>query len=340
MKKQSAEDKALELFSNMMIEKIEKVSKDWHKPWFTAGTMQWPRNLYGREYGSMNAFMLMLLCEKQGYRIPIFCTFDTVKYMNYVKVGEKWNRKKGKDGSELPLIHVNKGENSFPIFLTTYTVIHKDTKEKKKYETYKLLSEEEQAKYDVYPRRNVYLVFNIDQTNMKEARPAMYQKYVDEYIVEKEEQEEDGYHFGPLDELIAEQGWYCPITLKYQDKAFYSVAKNEIFLPEKKQFENGEDFYSTAFHEMAHSTGAKNLLDRFGKGNKDYAREELVAEISAALVASRYRMSKRLEEESASYIKSWLKELHEKPMFIKTVLCDVKKAVKLITQKFEQCVMT
>jgi len=41
----------------MMIEKIESIQKDWHKPWFTEGVLQWPRNLSGREYNGMNALM-------------------------------------------------------------------------------------------------------------------------------------------------------------------------------------------------------------------------------------------------------------------------------------------
>lgn len=332
----TTEDMALEAFSRVMIEKMESIKSDWHKPWLTEGAMGWPRNLYGREYGSTNAFMLMLLCEKEGYRLPVFCTFDTVKYMNYVKVGDKWNRKKDKDGVELPLIHVKKGEKSFPIFLTTYTVVHKETKEKVKWETYKLLSEEEKAKYDVYPRRSVYKVFNIDQTNMKEARPSMYQEFVDEYVVEKEMQTEDGFSFEPLDAMIAERKWYCPIMTRYQDEAYYSVARNEIVMPEKRQFETGENFYGTCLHEMVHSTGAKGLLNRFDKQDrKPYAEEELVAELGAALVASRYGMEKRLKEESAAYLKGWIEELHEKPEFIKTVLDDVKRAVRLIFEKVD-----
>lgn len=331
----TAEDKALETFSNMLIEKIENINSDWHKPWFTDGTMQWPRNLYGREYGSMNAFMLMLLCEKQCYRMPVFCTFDTVKYMNYTKVGDQWKRKKDRNGVDIPLIHVNKGEKSFPIFLTTYTVINNSTNEKIKYETYKLLSEDEQKKYKVFPCRSVFSVFNIEQTNMKEARPEMYQQYVDEFRVEKEQQKEDGYTFKLFDDMIAEQCWYCPIKLEYQDKAYYSVSRNEIVLPEKKQFDTGEDFYGTAFHEMIHSTGAKGLMDRYGD-EKDYAKEELIAEVGAALLSFKYGMEKRIKSDSAPYLKAWLENLREEPKFIKTVLSDVKKAVKIVTEKMEE----
>lgn len=86
---------------------------------------------------------------------------------------------------------------------------------------------------------------------------------------------------------------------------------------------------------MAHSTGAENQLGRLQPtsfGSKEYAREELVAELSAALVAQRYGMTKHLKEDSASYLKSWLDSLNESPEFIKTTLTDVKKASSMITK--------
>ena len=53
----SAEDKALDKFAELMIEKIEslKNSDGWKQPWFTEGSLRWPRNLSGREYNGMNA---------------------------------------------------------------------------------------------------------------------------------------------------------------------------------------------------------------------------------------------------------------------------------------------
>ena len=136
----NSEEKALDLFAEMMIEKIESINEDWRKPWFTEGALQWPRNLSGREYNGMNAFMLMLHCEKEGYKIPRFCTFDCVQRMN----------KPGKDGQELPRVSVLRGEKSFPVMLTTFTCIHKETKEKIKYDDYKNLSEDEKKEYNVY----------------------------------------------------------------------------------------------------------------------------------------------------------------------------------------------
>ena len=89
----NSEDKALDLFAEMMIEKIESIQKDWHKPWFTEGVLQWPRNLSGREYNGMNALMLLLHCENEGYKIPRFCTFDCVQRLNKPGTPAFWDRR-------------------------------------------------------------------------------------------------------------------------------------------------------------------------------------------------------------------------------------------------------
>ena len=324
----NSEDKALDLFAEMMIEKIESIRKDWRKPWFTEGALPWPRNLHGREYNGMNALMLLLHCEKQGYTIPRFCTFDCVRRLNTP----------GKDGQELPRVSILRGEKSFPVMLTTFTCIHKETKEKIRYEDYKKLSEKEQELYNVFPKMQVFRVFNVAQTNLREARPELWEKLEQEVT---RPQIEDGEHlsFAPVDTMIRDDLWICPIRPKHQDQAYYSITKNEIVVPEKEQFKSGEAFYGTLFHEMTHSTGAKDVLDRFKPaafGVPEYAREELVAELGSALVAQRYGMAKHIKEDSCAYLKGWLDELKESPQFIKTTLLDVKRAASLITQKVDK----
>ena len=324
----NSEEKALDLFAEMMIEKIESINEDWRKPWFTEGALQWPRNLSGREYNGMNAFMLMLHCEKEGYKIPRFCTFDCVQRMN----------KPGKDGQELPRVSVLRGEKSFPVMLTTFTCIHKETKEKIKYDDYKNLSEDEKKEYNVYPRMQVFRVFNVQQTNLREARPELWEK-LEKENGRPEVKAGEQFDFEPVDRMISENLWICPIRPMHQDSAYYSITKNEIVVPEKRQFKDGEAFYGTLFHEMTHSTGAKGVLDRLEPtafGSKEYAREELVAELGSALVSQRYGMTKHIKEDSCAYLKSWLDSLKESPQFIKTTLMDVKKASSLITQKVDR----
>lgn len=317
-----------------MIERIQSLSgKDgWKKPWFTEGTLQWPKNLNGREYNGMNAMMLLLHCEKEGYKIPRFCTFDRIQQFN--KTGKK-------DEEQKPRVSVLKGEHSFPVMLTTFTVVNKETKEHIKWEDYKLLSQEEREKYNVYPKLQTYHVFNVAQTNLKEVRPEFWEKLEQEYSMPKVEKDEQ-FAFEPVDRMIADNRWICPIKPMFGDSAYFSISKNEIVMPEKRQFKDGESFYSNLFHEMGHSTGAEGQLDRIKPatfGSAEYAREELVAELTAALTAQRYGMTKHLKGDSAAYLKSWLDSLKESPQFIKTTLLDVKKATSMLTQHIDKIAM-
>lgn len=338
----SAEDRALDRFAELMIEKINHLQSDWKKPWFTEGTMKWPKNLSGRDYNGMNALMLMLYAEKQGYKLPVYCTFERVIGLNFQKdkLGNRTSLK-NENGEPLPQVSVQKGEKSFPVFITTFTVVDKDTKAKIKYDDYKKLSDEEKQRYTVYPKMQVYSVFNVDQTNMKEARPELYTKIEEESQLVKPELNGEGFSFPAVDKMIEDNGWVCPIELKHQDRAYYSISKDGIVMPEKAQFVDGESFYGTLFHEMTHSTGAESRLNRIKPstfGSEDYAREELVAELGSALVAQRYGISKNVKDESAAYVKSWLNSLKESPDFIKTTLFDVKRASGMIVEQLDKII--
>lgn len=338
----SSEDRALDLFADMMIERIQSLSsKDgWKKPWFTEGSLSWPKNLSGREYNGMNALMLMMHCEKNGYKLPVFCTFDRVAGLNFTKDKQgKRQQVKGKGGEVLPQVSILKGEKSFPVFITTFTVVNKETKERVNYDDYRQMSEELRQQYNVYPKLQVYNVFNVSQTNLQEARPELYKKVEESCMQSKPMEMGDDYSFPPVDKMIKEDGWICPIKPLFGDSAYYSISKNEIVIPEKKQFKDGESFYSNLFHEMTHSTGAEGQLDRIKPtsfGSEEYAREELVAELTAALTAQRYGMTKHLKGDSAAYLKSWLDSLKESPQFIKTTLMDVKKASSMLTQHIDK----
>ena len=336
----NSEERALQRFAQMLIEKISTFQGDWKKPWFTEGALTWPKNLSGREYNGMNAMMLMMHCEKEGFKLPVFCTFDRVTSLNYGKDKEGGHvMLTDGDGNELPRVSVNKGSKSMPVFITTFTCVDKETKEKIKYDDYKRLSGEEQKNYNVYPKLSVYNVFNIDQTNIKEARPDLYRKLEEQnHLVRPEVKEGEEYIFEPIDHMIEHNGWICPIKPVQGDNVYYSISKNEIVIPEKSQFKDGESFYGNLYHEMAHSTGAEGQLNRLKPtafGSKEYGVEELTAEMTAALVCQRYGMTKHLKEDSVAYLKGWLDNLKEEPGFIKNVLTDVKKASSMITSRIE-----
>lgn len=139
-----------------------------------------------------------------------------------------------------------------------------------------------------------------------------------------------------LDVLISTQKWVCPINLQPIDQAYYTPSRDYISMPLKEQFNNGQAFYSTLLHEMAHSTGIESRLNRNGfnsRDMKDYAREELVAELTSSLCALFFGIASTIREENAQYLKIWINNMKEEPKFIISVLSDSMKAVKYIAEK-------
>ena len=259
----SAADKALERFTDLMIEKIQTLQGDWKKPWFTPGATQPPQNLSGRHYSGGNSLMLMLQAEKMGYDIPVWGTFDRITNLNYVK-DKNGNvfQARDKQGNKLPMVTVNKGEKSFPVFLTTFTVVNPETKERIPYDDYRNLSREEQSKYKVYPKLQVYNVFNVAaQTNLEVTRPEMYEKLKAQAAGQIQQQGDLKSH-PAIDLMIDENLFFCPINQVKGDKAYYSPANDHIVVPKREQFVDGEAFATNTLHECAHATGADSRLDR------------------------------------------------------------------------------
>ena len=103
-------------------------------------------------------------------------------------------------------------------------------------------------------------------------------------------------------------------------------------MPEAEAFTSREAFAATWAHEQAHSTGHGSRLDRpMGgtQGSKAYAREELVAELAAVLIAYRLQIGCQLENHAA-YLKEWAKLLRDEPKALFKVLSDARKAADLI----------
>lgn len=79
-------------------------------------------------------------------------------------------------------------------------------------------------------------------------------------------------------------------------------------MPDKDKFLSVSEYYSTLFHELAHSTGHKSRLDRNldgYRGGKDYAREELVAEFTSSFLCGVAQIEKPVIENQAAYIANW-----------------------------------
>jgi antirestriction protein ArdC len=114
------------------------------------------------------------------------------------------------------------------------------------------------------------------------------------------------------------KGYINRPTIAWERKgAYYVPSEDHINMPPMKDFTKVEEYYSTLFHEMAHSTGHKSRLNREGItsvanfGSETYSKEELVAEMTASMLCGVAGIDNSTIENSASYIKSWLGKLKE-----------------------------
>ena len=122
---------------------------------------------------------------------------------------------------------------------------------------------------------------------------------------------------------------------RVSDEAYYSPSRDCVVLPLPEQFKSMEERYSTAFHELAHSTGHQSRLDRLRAtahfGNESYSKEELVAEITAtALMNYTGLETKGTFRNSAAYIQSWLTALRNDKRMIVSASGAASKAFEYI----------
>ena len=119
------------------------------------------------------------------------------------------------------------------------------------------------------------------------------------------------------------------------DKAYYSPITDSVVVPTKKQYQNVNDFYAVAFHEINHSTGNKTRLNRITSvaafGSHEYSKEELVAEIGSATLLNLLGLeTSKTFRNTAAYIQSWLKVLKNDNRFIVSAASKADKAVDYI----------
>lgn len=122
------------------------------------------------------------------------------------------------------------------------------------------------------------------------------------------------------------------IKVKHQkgDMACYSPITDSITLPLMEQYPILEEYYSTVYHELAHSTGACHRLNRNINsffGDTQYSKEELVAEITASILLGHCGIqTPATEKNSIAYMRSWLKALQNNVTMIVSASSHAQKA--------------
>lgn len=294
-KKTAAEKTCIyQRITDLIVAKIESGVAPWRKPQIIV-------QVNGRQYGcAVNVLTgkpyegintLVLGCSP--YDLPVFGTFKQIQSLGGT---------------------VRKGAKSLPVVFWKKTTPKPDNEG------------EQQDKGGFI--LHYYNVFNVLETDLDASVFRVGTPPAPELLPETQkipacEQIVAGFKNGPL------------LVHRDQKRMCYSPALDVVNMPDQARFKQPREYYYTLFHELVHATGHSTRLARFedsaGFGSEKYSKEELVAELGAAFLSSVAGLeSEDTLENSASYLKGWLRPLKEDKRFIFQASGHAKKAVRLI----------
>ncbi len=280
--------------TDKIVASLEAGTVPWRQPWKNVGG-ELPRNIRtGKKYRGVNVFLLAITAMLEGYGDP--------RWGTYKAIGEKGGQ-------------VRKGEKGTRIIF------------------WKKIEPKDGAPEDERPYMILrdYVVFNAAQCDGIEALP--HEPLPEHERNERCEEIINGYVSPNVRKIRKGEFKAGPRPIREAgNSAFYQPKKDSITLPPLGQFEDADAFYSTAFHELVHSTGHESRLARIEPatfGTDPYAKEELVAELGAAMLNAVTGIETR-DDESASYIDHWLGRLKGDPKLVVQAAAQAQKAADMI----------
>ena len=214
-------------------------------------------------------------------------------------------------------LHVKKGEKGTPIVFWNW--VQKKQKDEG--------DSELDSKQKLCPFLRTYTIFNAYQIEGLEVKTS--------------EDNQDQLDFRPIEkaEQLLKGFTDAPKVIQKQQRAFYNKFDDLINMPRKASFNSVDEYYSTLFHELGHSTGHERRLNRKtlneinSFGDHSYSKEELVAELSSAFLCSICGISSAVIDNQVAYIDGWLTSLRKNPKLFIEAAQKAQKSVDYITSK-------
>lgn len=302
---------------NEMVKQIVEDIKS-GKPffWDSGHYGKYPRNLLkalkgtDQFYHGINNLKLTLAAKQFGFSDSRWATFKQAQ-----EIGAK----------------IKKGAKGIPIEFWQYTrpllEINPETGKKEQvYEINPKTGEKEAVYVNLrQPLVKSYVVFNAEQ--MEGVKPEIMPK------ASLEETNE------AMENMIKNSE--APIFYDQKHENYYSITRDEIHVMPREKFKTMDAFYATTAHEIAHSTGSEKRLNREtvknndGYGGKNYAKEELRAELTSMFLQQKYniKFDEKHYENHAAYLQSWAEELENEPNEIFKAATEAEKAMKYIEER-------
>ena len=296
-----------------VMENLGKGNLFWIQGWVSSGAPE--SAITGKKYRGINNLFLSLIAMSENYGDNRWATFKQMEEKG-------WTFKKDEEGNSLA-----KGKGAS---IEYYEMRDKETKKRFDRSVLDGMTASEQQEYmdkNVYWLRKFYRVFNC---SLMDGVPVKEKPQID----------------------VNDRNGRAEAILDYWDKneakiiyggsrAFYRTDTDEVHLPERADFKSMQEFYSTALHEIGHSTGHESRLNRdlSGRfGSEDYAMEELRAEIASIFMEQDLEIepSEGRLQNNAAYIQSWKEEIKENPNALFTAITDADKIAKYVSGKEQE----
>lgn len=127
-----------------------------------------------------------------------------------------------------------------------------------------------------------------------------------------------------------------PPAFQQDGRAWYRPSSDTVGIPARTAFDSPEAYYSTLFHELTHSTGHSKRVGRDGIetlntfGSESYSKEELIAEMGAAMLCGVAGIERKTLSNSASYLKSWIDVLKSDSRMVVSAASHAQRAADYI----------
>ena len=308
---QSARERVQQIRDSMvktLLEHIEKNPTDWQSGWNNIAAGAPYNGKTNTAYRGLNALYLAFLGAERGYKDTRWVTFNQAKELG---------------------ASVKKGEKSTPVIFFEFY----DRKTKKAFDnrTVKDMTEEEKTAYlkeNVYAVMKYSSVFNAEQCHNFPERK--------EIAMSEEEMANQN---AKIETIIANSG--APIRYDGGSRAYYSPGTDSIHLPAIPAFDTMQDYYATALHEIAHSTGHESRLNRDlagSFGSESYAKEELRAELACVFMQMEQgiQLNGKHITNHAAYLNSWLQAAKNDTSVFFKAAADAQRIADYVADNYLQ----
>ena len=295
-----------EKITNVIIEMLENHKKsNYTESWYNlSGDSIFAKNIASNHvYSGINQLMLNYLKQKNKYAFNRWMTFKQIE---------------GFGG------RIKKGSKAALVVYKSAIYLDAETEKNITKQVEYLLKNNQSIEHLKLKKVGYLKSFNVFNLSCVDGLPDEFYKLAEIDKLSDFEKDERA------EELIKSTG--AKICFEPKNDAFYKPSEDKIYLPLSKQFVSKDAFYSVLFHELGHWSGASTRLNRpiINKfGTKEYAFEELIAEINSAFICAYLGYESRITD-NVSYIDNWLSVMKNDKRFVIQAASQAQQASDFI----------